>query len=144
MQTNATHQGNTRYYLHILNFEVDIWSVGCIMAELLTGRPLFPGDDRMNKFDLETFKNIFSSEIDQITKVLNICGTPTNETLNKITSEEVCIISMKVINASFFPQAMLYIRSLPNMEKKDFQGVFPGANPQGIRNSCKKRLLLFS
>ena len=25
---------------------VDIWSVGCIMAELLTGRPLFPGDDR--------------------------------------------------------------------------------------------------
>ena len=24
---------------------VDIWSVGCIMAELLTGRPLFPGDD---------------------------------------------------------------------------------------------------
>ena len=28
-------------------------------------------------------------EIDQITKVLNICGTPTNETLSKITSEEV-------------------------------------------------------
>ena len=25
---------------------VDIWSVGCIMAELLTGRPIFPGDDR--------------------------------------------------------------------------------------------------
>ena len=25
---------------------VDIWSVGYIMAELLTGRPLFPGDDR--------------------------------------------------------------------------------------------------
>ena len=28
------------------NQTVDIWSVGCIMAELLTGRPLFPGDDR--------------------------------------------------------------------------------------------------
>lgn len=25
---------------------VDIWSVGCIMAELLTGRTLFPGTDR--------------------------------------------------------------------------------------------------
>lgn len=25
---------------------VDVWSVGCIMAELLTGRTLFPGSDR--------------------------------------------------------------------------------------------------
>ena len=29
---------------------VDIWSVGCIMAELLTGRPLFPGDDRKSAY----------------------------------------------------------------------------------------------
>lgn len=28
-------------------FLVDIWSVGCIMAELLTGRTLFPGTDRI-------------------------------------------------------------------------------------------------
>ncbi|KAL8168430.1 UNVERIFIED_CONTAM: Mitogen-activated protein kinase 14 [Gekko kuhli] len=27
------------------NQTVDIWSVGCIMAELLTGRTLFPGKD---------------------------------------------------------------------------------------------------
>merc|ERR1711971_557907 len=79
---------------------VDIWSVGCIMAELMTGRALFPGDD----------------QIDQITKVLKLCGTPTNETLSKITSEE----------------AILYIRSLPQMDKKDFQAEFPGANPQAI------------
>jgi len=25
---------------------VDIWSVGCIMAELITGKTLFPGSDR--------------------------------------------------------------------------------------------------
>ena len=48
--------------------------------------------------------------------MLNICGTPTNETLGKITSEE----------------AILYIRSLPNTEKKDFSTVFPGANPLAI------------
>lgn len=29
------------------NQTVDIWSVGCIMAELLTSRTLFPGTDRI-------------------------------------------------------------------------------------------------
>uniref|UniRef100_A0A672JBX0 mitogen-activated protein kinase n=1 Tax=Salarias fasciatus TaxID=181472 RepID=A0A672JBX0_SALFA len=29
------------------NMTVDIWSVGCIMAELLTGKTLFPGSDRI-------------------------------------------------------------------------------------------------
>ena len=87
------------------------------MAELLTGRPLFPGDDRESAhlFCYHSILGSFNAEIDQITEVLNICGTPTNETLNKITSEE----------------AILYIRSLPTMEKKDFQTVFPGANPLG-------------
>jgi serine/threonine protein kinase len=27
-------------------FLVDVWSVGCIMAEMLTGKTLFPGTDR--------------------------------------------------------------------------------------------------
>ena len=144
MQTNATHQGNTRYYLHILNFVVDIWSVGCIMAELLTGRPLFPGDDRMNKFDLETFKNIFSSEIDQITKVLNICGTPTNETLNKITSEEVCIISMKVINASFFPRQCYISAHFQTWKRKISKVFFQGQIHKVLEIAVKKTLLLFS
>ena len=35
---------------------VDIWSVGCIMAELLTGRPLFPGDDRKSALIPFTFQ----------------------------------------------------------------------------------------
>ena len=29
--------------------KVDMWSVGCIMAELLTGQVLFPGTDRILK-----------------------------------------------------------------------------------------------
>ena len=71
-------------------------------------------------------------EIDQITKVLNICGTPTNETLSKITSEEVLLLLIfALFNDSSDFQAILYIRSLPQMEKQDFQTVFPDANPMG-------------
>jgi len=39
---------------------VDIWSVGCIFAEMVNGRPLFPG----------------SSESDQLTKIFKTLGTP--------------------------------------------------------------------
>jgi len=40
---------------------VDIWSVGCIFAELVTKRPLFPGD----------------SEIDELFRIFRTLGTPT-------------------------------------------------------------------
>jgi len=40
---------------------VDIWSTGCIFAEMASKRPLFPGD----------------SEIDQIFRIFKILGTPT-------------------------------------------------------------------
>ncbi|XP_067134891.1 mitogen-activated protein kinase 14-like isoform X1 [Centruroides vittatus] len=87
---------NWQHYNHTM----DIWSVGCIMAELLTSIPLFPGNDN----------------IDQLMKIMKLCGTPNNEFLNKITSEE----------------ARNYIRSLPVILKKDFKEVFRGANPDAI------------
>jgi p38 MAP kinase len=54
------------------NQTVDIWSVGCIMAELMTGRPLFPGNDH----------------IDQLKKTMALTGTPGPTLLAKITSDE--------------------------------------------------------
>ena len=30
---------------------VDIWSVGCILGELISGKPLFPGTSTMNQLD---------------------------------------------------------------------------------------------
>ncbi|XP_050978649.1 LOW QUALITY PROTEIN: mitogen-activated protein kinase 14B [Labeo rohita] len=53
------------------NMTVDIWSVGCIMAELLTGRTLFPGTDH----------------IDQLKLILMLVGTPEADLLMKISSE---------------------------------------------------------
>lgn len=41
---------------------IDLWAVGCIMAEVYTFRPLFPG----------------SSEVDEIFKVTAVLGTPTH------------------------------------------------------------------
>jgi len=82
------------------NKTVDVWSVGCIMAELLTGKPLFPGSDH----------------IDQLKKTMKLTGTPGDNLMRKITSDE----------------ARRYISSLPKMPKKDFKSVFQGANPLAI------------
>ncbi|KAL7079179.1 hypothetical protein ACQ4LE_001732, partial [Meloidogyne hapla] len=45
------------------NSPIDLWALGCIMAELYMLRPLFPG----------------TSELDQIFKIINVLGTPTKE-----------------------------------------------------------------
>lgn len=31
---------------------VDMWSIGCILAELILGRPLFPGSSTINQIEL--------------------------------------------------------------------------------------------
>ncbi|KAK7368727.1 hypothetical protein VNO80_10756 [Phaseolus coccineus] len=49
---------------------VDIWSVGCIFAEMVNQRPLFPGD----------------SEIDELFKIFRILGTPNEDTWPGVTS----------------------------------------------------------
>ena len=49
---------------------VDMWSVGCIMAELSSRRALFPGD----------------SEIDQLFKIFRVLGTPDEASWPGVTS----------------------------------------------------------
>lgn len=51
--------------------EVDIWSAGCIFAEMLEGKPLFPGKDHVNQFSI-------------ITELL---GTPPDDVIHTICSE---------------------------------------------------------
>lgn len=53
--------------------EVDIWSAGCIFAEMLEGKPLFPGKDHVNQFSI-------------ITELL---GTPPDDVIQTIGSENV-------------------------------------------------------
>ena len=35
-------------------YEIDIWSTGCILAEMNLARPLFPGKDHIHQFSLIT------------------------------------------------------------------------------------------
>ncbi|GJN90918.1 hypothetical protein Rhopal_003932-T1 [Rhodotorula paludigena] len=49
---------------------IDIWSVGCVLAELLGGRPIFKGKDY----------------IDQLNIVLHFLGTPSDNTLRRVGS----------------------------------------------------------
>ncbi|KAI5062006.1 hypothetical protein GOP47_0022545 [Adiantum capillus-veneris] len=42
---------------------IDIWSLGCVLAELLLGQPLFPGE----------------SGVEQLVEIIKVLGTPTRE-----------------------------------------------------------------
>lgn len=67
---NHTEYVSTRWYrapelvLRSQNYKesVDIYALGCIMAEMYLGRPLFPG----------------TSEADQLTRIVTVMGTPSN------------------------------------------------------------------
>jgi len=56
--------GSQRY-----SMPVDIWSIGCIFAEMASKKPLFHGD----------------SEIDQLFRVFRILGTPTEDNWKGVT-----------------------------------------------------------
>jgi len=52
------------------NSAIDLWAVGCMIPELYTFRPLFPG----------------SSEIDQLFKICAVLGTPIEVNTKKAIS----------------------------------------------------------
>jgi mitogen-activated protein kinase 15 len=49
---------------------VDMWSLGCILAELLLGKPIYPGTSTLNQLD----------------RVMEITGRPTPEDIEAINS----------------------------------------------------------
>jgi len=47
---------------------IDVWSTGCVIAELLLGEPIFPGD----------------SSLDQLVEIIKILGTPTQDQVKEM------------------------------------------------------------
>ncbi|CAN1196586.1 Probable serine/threonine-protein kinase At1g54610 [Linum perenne] len=65
---------------------VDLWSAGCILAELLAGKPIMPG----------------RTEVEQLHKIYKLCGSPSDEYWKK----------SKLPNATLFKPREPYKRSI--------------------------------
>lgn len=48
--------------------KIDVWSAGCVLAELLLGQPIFPGD----------------SGVDQLVEIIKVLGTPTKDQIKEM------------------------------------------------------------
>lgn len=77
---------------------VDVWGIGCIFAEMSNGKPLFRGD----------------SEIDQIYKIFQICGTPTEQSWPEVVE---------------FPD---WRNTFPKWKGQSLAKLCPNLNEQGV------------
>ncbi|KAI9203306.1 kinase-like domain-containing protein [Polychytrium aggregatum] len=76
---------------------IDMWSVGCIFAELLGGKPLFKGRDY----------------VDQLNLILNVLGTPDDSTLNRIGSERAQLYIRSLRKTPKVPFSHLFPKTNP-------------------------------
>jgi mitogen-activated protein kinase 15 len=89
--------GSTRY-----TKGVDIWSVGCIMGEMLSDRPIFPGSSTMN----------------QLEKIIGLTGTPSADDVESIKSP--------------FAVTMLESIGNSTVKRTTINEMFPKATPEAI------------
>src|SRR5712672_3555482 len=95
---------------------IDVWSCGCIFAEMISGVPLFRGRDNA----------------DQLLHIMRIIGTPDERTLRKMVAESVRLLSMSsAIVLTHISKPEIQIKQWPRYPKIPFQQVLPKASPQG-------------
>mmetsp|Transcript_20324 Transcript_20324/g.39902 ORF Transcript_20324/g.39902 Transcript_20324/m.39902 type:complete len:350 (-) Transcript_20324:430-1479(-) len=77
---------------------IDVWSVGCILGELLGRKPMFPGEDYIH----------------QLTLISDLLGKPTQEDLAFVTSEKARRFMERQPEKARVPFENLYPRANPN------------------------------
>ncbi|KAJ6822341.1 mitogen-activated protein kinase 15-like [Iris pallida] len=75
---------------------IDIWSIGCIFAEVLTGRPLFPGKNVVHQLDLMT----------------DLLGTPSLDTISRIRNEK----ARRYLSSMRKKQPVPFAQKFPNAD----------------------------
>ncbi|CAD5227072.1 unnamed protein product [Bursaphelenchus xylophilus] len=69
------------YWNHVsYNFKADVWSVGCILSELFTGKVVFKGSEAIEQYRL----------------IVNLCGSPDAELMDKIETQNNSSMRMVV------------------------------------------------
>ena len=71
---------------------IDVWSVGCILAELLGRKPLFPGNDYIHQLQI----------------IADTVGSPSPEDLHFITSEKARRFMQQQPKKAKVPLSTLY------------------------------------
>jgi len=104
------------------NCSIDLWSVGCVLSELLSmqkesfdkpqdRKALFPGK---SCFPLSADHPLaYKDKDDQLSVIFDTIGTPSEEDINDVTSKK----------------ARTYLRQLPKRPPQDFKEKYPGADP---------------
>jgi len=80
------------------NYKMDMWGVGCVFFEVLSLYPLFPG----------------TNELDQVTKIHQILGTPPAETLAKLKKHSNSHIDFNFPHKEATPLAKLIPHCSPD------------------------------
>jgi len=77
---------------------IDVWSVGCILAEMIYNRPLFPG----------------KHYLDQLNHILGILGSPSSEDLQCIINDKARGYLQSLPYKAKVPWTQLYPNAKPN------------------------------
>ncbi|KAJ5362771.1 hypothetical protein N7541_003615, partial [Penicillium brevicompactum] len=97
---------------------IDVWSAGCIFAEMIQGKALFEG----------------RNYVEQFCAITELLGTPDEHLLAKISSQSVST------HARLHP-SLDFIQSLPYREGTGISNAFPQFDPAGL-NLLQKMLAI--